>query len=82
MTSDAQAGRIGHDTPDSQILARNQRAIERLAHEAQAAAAQVQQIFLAEYARLAADAHIKSFLPLLVGNRVRVLLQGRRAAPA
>jgi hypothetical protein len=67
------------DTSDSQILAQEQRAIEFLARETHTPVAKVQEIYLAEYARLAPKAHIKSFLPLLICKRVRVILQGRRA---
>jgi hypothetical protein len=66
-------------TLDSQILVQERAAIELLARDTHTAIAEVQEIFLAEYARLAPNAHIKSFLPLLVSNRVRVILQSKSA---
>jgi len=68
-------------TSDAKILATEQLAIERLAHDTHTGVAKAQQIFLGEYAKLATDARIKSFLPLLVANRVRAILWGRRAVP-
>ncbi|HWW20209.1 MAG TPA: DUF3562 domain-containing protein [Steroidobacteraceae bacterium] len=69
------------NTSDAAILAQEHRAIERLAHDTHTSVAKVQQVFLSEYAKLATDAYIRSFLPLLVANRVRALLHGRRAVP-
>ena len=69
------------DTPDALILVQEHRAIEHLAHETHTSVAEVQQVFLSEYAKLSSDAHVRSFLPLLVVNRVRAMLHGRRAVP-
>jgi hypothetical protein len=67
--------------PDSPILIQEERAIARLARDTHTALAKVQEIFLAEYERLAPHAHIKSFLPLIIGNRVRAILQ-KKPMPA
>jgi hypothetical protein len=40
----------------------------------------VQEIFLVEHAKLAVGARIQSYLPVLTGNRVRVILDERNAA--
>jgi hypothetical protein len=69
------------DTPDALILVQEHRAIEHLAHETHTSLAEVQQVFLSEYVKLSSDAHVRSFLPLLVVNRVRAMLHGRRAVP-
>jgi hypothetical protein len=69
------------NTPDALILVHEHPAIERLALETHTSVEQVQQVFLSEYLKLATDAHVQSFLPLLVVNRVRAILQGRRAVP-
>jgi hypothetical protein len=69
------------NTPDALILVQEHRAIERLAHETHTSVVKVQQVFLSEYVRLSSDAHVRSFLPLLVVNRVRAILHGRRAVP-
>jgi hypothetical protein len=50
-------------------------AIARLARDTHTAIAKVQEIFLAEYEKLAPSARIKAFLPLLTGKRVRALLR-------
>jgi hypothetical protein len=63
-----------NDSMDSKILAQEQHAIERLAHETHTAITKVQEIFLIEYEKLSVGAHIKSFLPLLAGNSVRAIL--------
>jgi hypothetical protein len=63
-----------NDSMDAQILAQEQWAIELLARETNTAIAKVQEIFLSEYAKIAPDAHVKSFLPLLTSNRVRAIL--------
>jgi hypothetical protein len=68
-----------NDSMNSRILAREERAIERLAHETHTAIAKVQEIFLIEYEKLSVGAHIKSFLPLLAGNSVRVILDRQNA---
>jgi len=66
---------------DVPILAQERRAIALLARSTHTTIARVQQIFLSEYSKLAAGAHIKAFLPLLVGNRVSAILRGRRPVP-
>jgi hypothetical protein len=63
-----------NDSMDAQILVQEQWAIELLARETHTAIAKVQEIFLSEYAKIAPDAHITSFLPLLTSNRVRAIL--------
>jgi len=63
-----------NDSMDSQILRREQRAIELLARETHTAIAKVQEILVIEHTKLAANARIKSFLPLLTSNRVRIIL--------
>jgi hypothetical protein len=67
------------DTVNRQILAQEERAIELLAKETHTAIAKVQEIFLIEYQKLASGAHIKSYLPLLTGNAVRVILDAQNA---
>ncbi len=68
-----------NDSMDSKILAQEERAIGRLAHETHTAIAIVQEIFLIEYEKLSVGAHIKSFLPLLAGNSVRAILNKQNA---
>jgi len=63
-----------NDSMDSQILTQEQLTIELLAREMHTAIAKVQEIFVTEYANLAANARIKSFLFLLTSNRVRIIL--------
>ena len=63
-----------NDTMNSQILTHEQLRIELLAREMHIAITKVQEIFLTEYAILAANARIQSFLPLLAINRVRSIL--------
>jgi len=68
------------DSMDSQILTHEERAIELLARETHTSIATVQEIFLVEHAKLAEGARIQSYLPVLTGNRVRVILDERNAA--
>jgi hypothetical protein len=68
------------DSSESQILTHEQRAIELLARETHTSIAEVQEIFLIEHAKLAEGAHVQSYLPVLTGNRVRVILGERNAA--
>ena len=63
-----------NDPIDSQILTQEQQAIELLARETHTAISKVQETFLSEYAKIAPDAHIKAFLPLLISHRVRAIL--------
>jgi hypothetical protein len=73
------------ESVDSQILSQEQWAIELLARETHTAVEKVQEVFLVEYKKLAAHAHIKSYLPLLACNSVRGILEstnsGSDAAP-
>jgi hypothetical protein len=66
--------------PDAQILVDEQWAIELLARETHTSLATVQTLFLVEFARLSAHAHILSFVPLLASSSVRSLLDARNAA--
>lgn len=59
------------DSVDQQLLAQKQRAIELLAQESGCSVDRVQALFLAEYGKLAAGAHIRSYLSLLTRNSVR-----------
>ena len=68
------------DSMDSQILTHEQHAIELLARETHTSLAKVQEIFLVEHAKLAVGARIQSYVPVLTGNRVRVILDERNAA--
>jgi hypothetical protein len=70
------------DSPGSQILVQEERAIARLARDTHTAIDKVQEIFLNEYEKLAPGARIKSFLPLLIGKRVRTILRKARASAA
>jgi hypothetical protein len=64
---------------DAQLLSQEQRAIEALARDTHTAVAKVQEIFLIEYRKLAVHAHVKSYLPLLTSNSVRVILGTQNA---
>jgi len=61
------------------LLDQEQWSIELLARETDTAIAKVQEMFLAEYAKLARNAHVKSFLSLLTANQVRCLLDAEKA---
>jgi hypothetical protein len=63
-----------NDSIDTQLLSQEQGAIEALARDTHTEVAKVQEIFLIEYRRLAVHAHVRSYLPLLTSNRVRVIL--------
>jgi len=67
-----------NDSMDTQILSQEQWTIELLARETHTAIGTVQEVFLVEYRKLAAHAHIKSFLPLLASNSVRVILDAQK----
>jgi hypothetical protein len=71
---------MGNESVDSELLAQEQWAIELLARETNTAIATVQEVFLAEYKKLAAHARIRSFLPLLTSNSVRGILDLANAA--
>jgi len=64
---------------DSQILLQEQWAIELLSRETRTAIEKVQEVFLFEYKKLAESAHIRSYLPLLTSNSVRVILDAQNA---
>jgi hypothetical protein len=64
---------------DSQILLQEQWAIELLSRETRTAIEKVQEVFLVEYKKLAESAHIRSYLPLLTSNSVRVILDAQNA---
>ena len=68
-----------NDSMHNQLLSQEQWAIELLARETHTAIATVQEVFLIEYRKLAAHAHVRSFLPLLTSNSVRVILDARNA---
>lgn len=72
--------KMNDDSMDSQILTHEQRAIELLARETHTSIATVQEIFLIEHAKLSVGARIQSYLPVLTGNHVRVILDERNAA--
>jgi hypothetical protein len=64
---------------ETRILAEEQPAIEMLARETDTAIVRVQAVFLQEYAKIAAGAHITAFLPLLACSRVRAALRAENA---
>jgi hypothetical protein len=68
-----------NDSTDTQILSQEQRAIEALARDTRTAVVKVQEIFLTEYRKLAANARIRSYLPLLTSNSVRTILDAKNA---
>jgi hypothetical protein len=68
-----------NDSMDAQLLSQEQRAIEALARNTHTAVAKVQEIFLIEYRKLAVHAHVRSYLPLLTSNSVRVILGTQNA---
>jgi Protein of unknown function (DUF3562) len=71
-----------NDSMDSQIIKREQWAIELLARKTHTAIAKVQKIFVIEYAKLAMGAQITSFLPLLASKRVKAILDEQNAETA
>jgi hypothetical protein len=66
-----------NNAADSQLLAQEQWSIELLARETHTEIAKVQQMFLIEYRKLAMNAHITAFLPLLTYNSVRITLDAQ-----
>jgi hypothetical protein len=66
---------------ETRLLAEEQPTIEMLARESHTAIEKVQEVFLLEYAKIAAGAHITAFLPLLACNRVRAALRAQNAQP-
>ena len=76
------AGLTARESADSRILAQEERTIARLARDTHTTLVKVQEVFLAEYAKLAPNARVRAFLPLLVGNRVRAVLRKARISGA
>jgi hypothetical protein len=70
---------MSQNSTAADLLEREQWSIELLARETDTAIARVQEMFLAEYAKLALNAHVKSFLSLLTANQVRCLLDAEKA---
>jgi hypothetical protein len=68
-----------NESMDAQLLSQEQGAIEALAHDTHTEVAKVQEIFLIEYRKLAVHAHVRSYLPLLTSNSVRVILGAQNA---
>ena len=68
-----------NDSMDAQILSQEQWTIEALARDTHTAVAKVQEIFLIEYRKLAVNAYVRSYLPLLTSNSVRVILGAENA---
>jgi hypothetical protein len=66
---------VSADSADARILSQEQHVIELLARETHTEIAAVQEVFLVEYKKLAAHAHITAYLPLLTSHRVREILQ-------
>lgn len=66
---------MANEGTDSDILAQERWAIEVLARETKTAIAAVQVVFLAEYRKLEANAHIRSYLPVLTCNSTRGILE-------
>ena len=71
-----------NDSIEDQILSQERRAIESLACETHTAIAKVQETFLIEYEKLAVNARVKSYLPLLTRKNVRAILDARNARSA
>jgi hypothetical protein len=65
---------------DSQILSQEQWAIELLARETDTPIEKVREVFLVEYKKLAAHAHITSYLPLLACSSARGILESTSAS--
>ena len=70
---------MGNESTDSQILSQEHSTIELLARETQTAIATVQELFLAEYKKLSAHAHITLYVPVLTSNSVRAILESASA---
>lgn len=66
-----------NNATDSQLLSQEEWSIALLARETHTELAKVQQMFLIEYRKLAANAHITSFLSLLTCNCVRGILDAQ-----
>jgi hypothetical protein len=70
---------MSDDSTPANLLDQEQWSIELLARETKTPLATVQQLFVAEYAKLSSNAHVKSFLSLLTTNQVRCLLDAQNA---
>ncbi len=68
-----------NDSVDAQILSQEKWAIELLASETHTTIAKVQEAFLIEYKKLALNARVKSYLPLLARKSVRVILDAQNS---
>jgi len=68
---------MANDAADSQLLAQEQWSIELLARETHTEIGEVREMFLAEYRKLAVNARITAFLPLLTCNCVRGILDAQ-----
>ena len=68
-----------NESMDLQIIKQEQWAIELLARKTHTAIAKVQELFVIEYAKLAMDAQIRSYLPLLTTRRVKAILDKHNA---
>ena len=66
-----------NEAADSLLLAQEEWSIELLARETHTEIAKVQQLFIIEYRKLAVNARITSFLPLLTCNCVRGILDAQ-----
>ena len=71
--------RMDDSLKDARILSQAQRGIELLASETDTDITVVREVYLCEYKRLAAAAHIKSYLPLVTNNTVRGILEQAHA---
>jgi hypothetical protein len=70
---------MDNNLKDARILSQARRGIELMAHETHTAIATVQEVYLCEYNRLAAAAHIKSYLSLVASNSARGILERANA---
>ena len=70
---------INDSSADAEILSQEQAAIDALALNTHTPVEKVQEIFLIEFKKLAENAHVTSYLPLLASNSVRVILDAQNA---
>jgi hypothetical protein len=73
---------MSDDSSSANLLDQEKWSIELLARETKTPLVTVQQMFIAEYAKLSLNAHIKSFLSLLTTNQVRCLLDAQNLLDA
>ena len=71
------AAGIMDDLTQTRILAQEHLAIELLAQDTHTDIGTVQTLFLAEFARLSATAHIQSFVSVLAAHRVKDILKAQ-----